>query len=121
MVSGQRWTQTSTPCTDVVRCLLALTSRSKLDLDLLGSSRARGGLGGGSVPGRAAAMDTGTIAEAIMKAVARDGPDPDENMRLAFELCVPTPMSLPRSGLELTHPTPLAAGGRRGRQACRKA
>ena len=31
-------------------------------------------------------MDTGTIAEAIMKAVARDGPDPDENMRLAFEL-----------------------------------
>ena len=33
-------------------------------------------------------MDTGTIAEAITKAVARDGPDPDENMRLAFELCV---------------------------------
>ena len=34
-------------------------------------------------------MDTGTIAEAITKAVARDGPDPNENMRLAFELCVP--------------------------------
>ena len=31
-------------------------------------------------------MDTGTIAEAITKAVARDGPDPNENMRLAFEL-----------------------------------
>ena len=59
------------------------TSRTRADWSLV-ENIGRRSLG--SSGGVERDMDTGTIAEAITKAVARDGPDPNENMRLAFEL-----------------------------------